>query len=109
MTWRDILAGVVTAISLSASLASGQQVVRGRVLDEAKTPLADVEVMSRDMRTTTAKDGSFLLTGFPMGTSRIGLRRVGYLEVSLTVNFYTADTLYQSITMVKVQRLDTMR
>ena len=80
---RFRLAGLVIALLAgTASMAHAQGAeVRGRVTEAGTSvPMADAEVLvaTRGLKTTTAADGRFELTGLEAGTFEVMVRRLGF-------------------------------
>lgn len=103
-----IVARHLAVLAIGASALSAQQVVRGRVVDSLKGPLAGVEISSGELKTRSGADGTFVLAGFALGTSRLVLRHFGYAPLALTVKFFTPDTLEQTFAMARLTSLDTV-
>lgn len=82
-----LLPALLPALLLVPSPAAAQQrqpqrgAIAGVVQDEAGHGLVSAQVMVIDgdgQRTTTDDDGNFLLTGLPLGSAKIAVRRLGY-------------------------------
>ena len=74
-----------------ASQQTGEAVVTGRVTNKGGVPIAGaaVAVQGSPARGTSAKDGSFTLSGAPAGTQLVLVRLVGYDPVQMPLDITT--------------------
>jgi hypothetical protein len=99
-----------TGLSRPASVA-------GKIVDENKKPLADVEVRIGDTvgksggryetaveaKVKTAVDGTFRVEQIPIGSASIWVNKAGYVRPGLGPNFTTPKTDFQ-LTMMKAAK-----
>ena len=71
---------------------TGQAVLTGRVTDPQGLPISDASIVVQGAtpKTSSAKDGSFRLSGLPSGTRSVLVRRVGFAPVELPVSLAAA-------------------
>ncbi len=85
-TTFSTLAGVL-ALAMPLS-AQDQGTITGRVLDSTTSQVLSnvtVSVEGTDRRAVTRVDGSYFISGVPVGTYRLGARRIGFATQQRTV------------------------
>jgi outer membrane receptor protein involved in Fe transport len=107
------LVTAVVAVLLLAGLPAGAQSssasLRGKVLDETGTPLAEARVTATNKdtgfsyRATTKADGSYNISGLPPGTYEVGIEADAYKAGSQTIRALIGQTLDADFRL----RLDT--
>ena len=78
-------------VAAQAALQSGHAVVTGHITNRGGVPVAGaaVSVQGSSAKTTSAKDGSFTLSGAPAGTQLVLVRLVGYDPVQQPLDITT--------------------
>jgi TonB-linked SusC/RagA family outer membrane protein len=95
------LAAVLWCASPLGAQATGS--IRGRVVDSASTlglPNATVVVEGTPAGTLTRADGSFDISGVPVGAQRVRAKRIGYAAQSVTVNVTAGASATATFTLV---------
>jgi tetratricopeptide (TPR) repeat protein len=81
-----LAAGLISALTLTASAQYREYNISGRVVDSQKNPLDGVSITLRDQGTSrslvlkTKKDGSFKYVGLPHGLYQVVFRKEGFAE-----------------------------
>lgn len=92
----------------------GRQLARiaGKVLaDSNGGPIANAEVMITDVGvgTTTNQAGEYSLANLPAGSHRLHVRKIGYAEVSVTIELEESRRLERDVVLTKVTVLDSVQ
>jgi len=102
-----IAAAMLFAPGVSRAGTAQQHEVRGKVVDSAGAPIANVIVSLAELKiaTKTAADGTFDFPGIPAGSYTIVARRAGYAAVvrTVVVNGATDVSLQLSETAFQVE------
>lgn len=88
-------AQATTAIEAKPLNVANASTMRGIVtIDTSSTPIADAEVQLTNfpLRTMTDSAGRFTLTGVPVGTHRLQVRRIGYEPFGTTLTIKKAES-----------------
>ncbi len=83
----------------------------GRVLDQARAPLANVHVSidGRDSAVTTDADGRFTLDSVPLGSRMLSVRAIGYTPVAQVVEVLETDNPALTIPVERAVELEGVR
>ncbi len=94
--------GALLALAWIAPLRAQEPAgtVRGRVIDAAsQQPLARVTVAVGARGTVTLTDGSFTITGVPVGAATLRVRMLGYAPVTQAVTVVGGQTVEANVSM----------
>ncbi|MBX3145638.1 MAG: carboxypeptidase regulatory-like domain-containing protein [Gemmatimonadales bacterium] len=96
-TTRTWLAGAVAVLlAMGVHDLSAQAVLKGRIrAAQSETPLALVEVLIENLqkRVWTNDSGDFRITGIPIGSHQLRVRRVGFEGAVATLTVKSTDSL----------------
>ncbi|MEL7533420.1 MAG: carboxypeptidase-like regulatory domain-containing protein, partial [Bacteroidota bacterium] len=96
---RKLLLLTLLCLSLAVSAQTGA--ISGRVVDEAKLPLAGAMVSIDEIRgTATNADGYFYLVDLPAGTFTMKVSFIGFEEQEIEVTVEAGLTITQNVEMV---------
>ena len=96
---RKLLLLLLMSLSLAVSAQTGA--ISGRVVDEAKLPLAGALVSIEDIRgTATDADGYFYLVDLPAGTFTMKVSFIGFEEQEIELTVKAAFTTTQNVELV---------
>jgi hypothetical protein len=97
-----LMAALVAAAEVPASLAAQTGSVAGVVLTTDSTPIAQarLRISGTPLYAAAARDGSFLLADVPRGRQELDVRMLGYKPLLVSMEVRAGDTVRVRITLV---------
>jgi len=98
------------APAMAAAQATGSAVFTGTVVDSARRPLPNAEILLPGLSLTRMTDdsGKFRIPGIPAGTHKVNVRRIAFGQLDTSITFADDHTVQLRITLGSVVRLDSV-
>lgn len=91
---------ILVLLAAGAGQAAGQATINGRAVDDSTgIPVSGAEILleAGGRRTVTDADGRFQVSGVPLGTGFLLVRKVGYRPVRLRALIFGPDSLQVTV------------